>query len=386
MHQDMVKYIEGRTELLVPKDSLRLDYPPKEPAFFNPRGVESRDLSVIAYQTFCQIQSRPLTFSDILCGIGARGIRVAKETEIYKIYLNDINPNAIEIAKYNAENNGVSGKCLLSNDDANHFLTANRKEGNYFDIVDVDPFGTPAPYLEDAVKTAKKDGMVSLTATDTPVLCGLHPHVALRKYLGLSLHTEYCHEVGIRLLYSALAFSAARYDKGIKPLFCHSTRHYMRVYVQVRSGAEAGDESLKSIGYINHCPKCNDRTISNTPKPRCEACGAEVEYGGPLWIGRLFDVNFVKEMIKKAEELNFVKYRKMLNVAAEEVDGPPTYYLISMVCDRLQVNTPSIEEVVGKLREGGFYASRTILNSRAIRTNAPSRTVNEILLNLAKKR
>ncbi len=382
----MINYKEGKTELLIPKDSLRLDYPPKEPAFFNPKGIESRDLSVIVYQTFSRIQSRPLTFSDILCGIGVRGIRVAKETEIYKVYLNDINPNAIEIAEYNIESNGVADKCILSNDDANHFLTTNRKEGNFFDIIDVDPFGTPAPYLEDALKTAKKDGMISITATDTPVLCGLHPHVALRKYFGLSLHTEYCHEVGIRLLYSALAFSAARYDKGINPLFCHSTRHYMRVYIQVRSGAKAGDESLRNIGYINHCPKCNNRTNSNTPKLICEVCGAEVKCGGPLWIGRLFDANFINEMIKEAEELSLIKYKRMLNTAKEEADGPPTYYSISMICDRLQINTPSIDKVIGELKQRNFYASRTILNSKAVKTNAPSEVVNDILLNLTKER
>jgi tRNA (guanine26-N2/guanine27-N2)-dimethyltransferase len=384
LQEELAKYIEGKTELFVPKGSLVLNVPPKEPAFFNPRGVESRDISIIAYETFSQLAQKPIIFTDVLCGIGARGVRVAKETGVSKVYLNDMNPSAIDLVRKNIENNGVIEKCIVSNDDANHFFTTNRKEGNLFDIIDIDPFGTPSPYLEDATKTIRKEGLISMTATDTAVLCGLHPHVALRKYYGLSVHTEYCHEVGLRLLFGALAFSAARYDKGIKPLFCHSTRHYLRVYAQVAYGAEEGDSSLEKIGYINHCTKCNERSISKIPLEKCPECGSNIIYGGPLWIGKIFDGNFIEEMIKTVKNSNTKKYSKMMTTAVEETEGPPMYFLISMICDRLQINTPAIEKIIERLRKKGFYASRTSINNKAVKTNAPSKTVNEILIELSK--
>lgn len=384
MQEELTKYIEGKTELFVPRGSLVLNVPPKEPAFFNPRGVESRDISIIAYETFSQLAQKPIIFTDVLCGIGARGVRVAKETGVTKVYLNDMNPNAIDLVRKNIENNGVIEKCIVSNDDANHFFTTNRKEGNLFDIIDIDPFGTPSPYLEDATKTIRKEGLISMTATDTAVLCGLHPHVALRKYYGLSIHTEYCHEVGLRLLFGALAFSAARYDKGIKPLFCHSTRHYLRIYAQVTYGAEEGDSSLEKIGYINHCTKCNERSISKIPFEKCPECGSNIIYGGPLWTGKIFDRNFIEEMIKTVKNSNTKKYSKMMTTAVEETEGPPMYFLISMICDRLQVNTPAIEKIIERLRKKGFYASRTSINNKAVKTNAPSKTVNEILTELSK--
>ncbi len=383
MNCSLVKHIEGKTEILVPSESLVLEHPPKEPAFFNPRGIENRDLSIIAYESYCDLMGKPIVFADLLCGVGARGIRIAKETSVFKILLNDSNPNAIEIAKMNAEINQIKDKCIFSSDDANHFLISSRNNGNLYNVIDVDPFGTPTPFLEDIVKTIMKGGLVSVTATDAPVLCGIHPMVALRKYYGRSLHAEYCHEVGIRLLFSALAFAASRYDRGIKPLFCHLTRHYFRIYAQVSTGAKEAEDSIGKIGYINHCTNCNERSTSDTPLDKCEACGGKFSYAGPLWVGKMFDLEFVKKMIDVADEKGFQRYLKMLNMSVEEIESPPTYFLISMICDRLQIRTPSIEKIIEKLRAHGFTSSRTILNNRAIKTNAPSKAVNEVLMSLS---
>ena len=96
---DLVETIEGKTKLLVPKDSLLVNAPPKQPAFFNPRARISRDFSIIAYSTFLQNFKGPKVFLDSLAGIGARSIRVANEIEnIEKVFVNDVNPKAIEIA------------------------------------------------------------------------------------------------------------------------------------------------------------------------------------------------------------------------------------------------------------------------------------------------
>jgi tRNA G26 N,N-dimethylase Trm1 len=74
----------------------------------------------------------------------------------------------------------------------------------------------------------------------------------------------------------------------------------------------------------------------------------------------------------------------MMTTAVEETEGPPMYFLISMICDRLQINTPAIEKIIERLRKKGFYASRTSINNKAVKTNAPSKTVNEILTELSK--
>jgi len=384
MEAKLVRYSEGGTTLLVPEESLTSDVPPMEPAFFNPKGVESRDLSIIAYEAFHDRVRGSLQFLDALCGVGARGVRVARETGVQKVYLNDINFNAIEIAKRNAEINNVTEKCVFSNDYVEHFLASSRKAGNYFDIIDVDPFGTPAPYLEDVVRSVRRGGMVSLTATDTPVLCGIHENAAFRKYYGRPLRTEYCHEIGLRLLFSALAFAAARYDKGVKPVFAHATRHYLRMYATIEEGAEEGDRSLEEIGYIGHCSTCNERAVMKENFGECGRCGRKLDVAGPLWVGRIFEKDFVKAMMDAARRMGYRRYLKMLSLAYEEAEGPASYHLISVACDRLQVRTPAVEKVVERLRERGYFASRTVLNSRGVRTDAPVEVIEEVLLKLAK--
>ena len=125
--ENLVETTEGRTKLIVPKDSLIVNAPPKQPAFFNPRARLSRDFSIIAYSTFLQNFKGPKIFLDSLAGIGARSIRVANEIDsIERVFINDINPNAIEIATRSAKLNNVT-KCDFSENEACRFLSSHSK-------------------------------------------------------------------------------------------------------------------------------------------------------------------------------------------------------------------------------------------------------------------
>ena len=99
MNEEIIETIEGDTKLLVPKGSMTEKVPPKEPAFFNPRASLSRDLSIIACSAFWKDFEFPKIFFDGLSGLGTRGLRVANEiSEVEKVIVNDVNPNALEIA------------------------------------------------------------------------------------------------------------------------------------------------------------------------------------------------------------------------------------------------------------------------------------------------
>ena len=79
--------IEGDTKLLVPKKSLTDKVPPKEPAFFNPKAKVNRDFSIIAYAAFLKKFEGPKIFLEALSGVGARGLRLANELKIEKMYI-----------------------------------------------------------------------------------------------------------------------------------------------------------------------------------------------------------------------------------------------------------------------------------------------------------
>ena len=76
-------------------------------------------------------------------------------------------------------------------------------------------------------------GLVSVTATDTAVLCGKHPEVCLRKYYGLPLNNSYSNEIALRLLISLVALTSSRLGISIYPLFAHTNMHYIRFYAKV---------------------------------------------------------------------------------------------------------------------------------------------------------
>ncbi|CAF4724499.1 unnamed protein product, partial [Rotaria sp. Silwood2] len=51
-----------------------------------------------------------------------------------------------------------------------------RKIDDQYHAVDLDPYGTPAQFLDGAVQCIKKNGVLCVTAIDMPLLCGNNPH------------------------------------------------------------------------------------------------------------------------------------------------------------------------------------------------------------------
>ena len=68
-----------------------------------------------------------------------------------------------------------------------------------FDYIDVDPFGSPNPFLDAAIKRIARDGILAVTATDTAPLCGTYTNACRRKYWAVPLRNELMHEIGIRI-------------------------------------------------------------------------------------------------------------------------------------------------------------------------------------------
>src|SRR6266849_293579 len=298
---EFVETIEGKTRLLVPASSLSGNVPPKVPAFFNPSAKLNRDISVLVYKTFVpEIKKNPKTFGDPFGGIGARALRVAVEVpELEQIYINDINSVAIDAAKKAAQINLVTQKCTFTTQDVVGFLTNHdSKTYDRFSIVDLDPFGSPSAYLDCLLRSVNKGGMVSITATDTAVLCGVHPQVCMRKYYGKPINNHYARETALRLIVSLIALIAARLDLIVRPIFVHANLHYLRAYLTVSFSRSEANSAFKNICHLQYCLRWGDRKeiIGYHKGGRCEVCGSTCSFAGYLWITRLFDKDFVKKM------------------------------------------------------------------------------------------
>jgi tRNA (guanine26-N2/guanine27-N2)-dimethyltransferase len=363
-----VSTTEGRTTLLVPPESLIAKVPPKTPAFFNPAARLSRDLSVTAYRAFLPSLTRK-TFADGFAGIGARALRVATEIpEISAVYANDINATAVAAAKEAARLNSVENKCHFSINEVCKFLLEGTNEGDRFGIVDLDPFGTPARHVDCVLRAVLDGGLVSITATDTAVLCGIYPEVCLRRYYGRPLNNSYGNETAIRLMLSLIALTASRLELAIQPVFVHATMHYMRVYARVSVSSSQANDVYSNIGYVLHCFQCGHRIkVADYEQKKCELCGNSMRIGGQLWTGTLHDKEFVGVMVEQDPER---RSKKVLEAAQDELSEIPYYFKADEISSKNRTNPHSVLGIVEKLRSSGFAASRTALNPGGFKTNA----------------
>ncbi len=366
--EGFVQTTEGGTVLLVPPDSLTSKVPPKTPAFFNPVARLSRDLSITAYRAYLpSLKSK--TFADGFAGVGARALRVATEIpEIDAVYVNDINATAIGAAKQAAKLNLIEGRCHFSTNEVCKFLMQGTEEGDRFGIVDLDPFGTPARHIDCVLRGALGGGLVSVTATDTAVLCGIYPEVCLRRYYGRPLNNSYGNETAIRLMLSLIALTASRLELAIRPIFVHATMHYMRVYATVSVSSSQANVVYSNIGYVLHCFQCGHRIkVAEYEEKKCDLCGSLMRVGGQLWTGAVHDKEFVRRMV---ELDNGRQSKKVLEAAEEELGDIPYYFKADEISSKLRTNPHSVQKIIEKLRSSGFAASRTALNPGAFKTDA----------------
>ncbi|MGB9841882.1 MAG: tRNA (guanine-N1)-methyltransferase, partial [Candidatus Bathyarchaeales archaeon] len=144
---------EGKVKVLVPKLSAFVkqpsDYvPSKAPVFYNPVMELNRDIAILAFQAYQRMINREITLCEPLASTGIRGIRFAAEIQGAKsVLIGDVSERAAELARYNVRLNGLQERVTVQHEDANCLLSEHAAPHRRFDAVDVDPFGSPVPYL-----------------------------------------------------------------------------------------------------------------------------------------------------------------------------------------------------------------------------------------------
>ncbi|KAH7340245.1 N2,N2-dimethylguanosine tRNA methyltransferase [Rhizoctonia solani] len=364
---------------------------------------------------------------EALSATGLRAIRYAHEIPLVKyVIANDILPAATEAMRRNVELNGLGpaptpsaeesgpvkagkksdlGKVRVSEMDAIALLYHHRADQHRVEVVDLDPYGTAAPFIDGAVQAAADGGLLCVTCTDMAVLASNnYPEKCYANYGGVPVKAEFSHEVALRLVLHTLATSAARYGRYITPLVSLSIDFYVRVFVQVRSapievkkafsqsatyyvcsGCQSPHE--QTLGRIVEKPGTNNLTYkaqSGPPiGPECDECGFKFHVAGPMWSGPIHDKTFVGEVLKHVEE-NPGKYgteqrmRGMLTVANEELDVP-FYFTPSRLSSFFHCNSPPLDSIASALLHKGHQVSRSHAAAGSLKTTATRAQVYDIL-------
>lgn len=367
--------IEGSTKILVPLETIKSNTPTKEPIFFNPKAKVNRDFSILLYSAFLENFKGPKIFLEGLSGIGARGIRVANEIKnIEKVIINDLNPSSLKLALRSTEINQIKN-FEISENEVCRFFSLFSKKGNRGTIVDIDPFGSPAKYIDCGLRATMHGGMFSCTATDLQVLHGLFNPACKRRYGGVPIKTHYSNEIALRLLLGCIRTIAGRLDVEVIPQFVETEMHYYRTYLKIKNRPDPSE----NIGYIFHCYSCGNRGTSLNIESNCCLCNSTLKHGGPLWIGNLFDKNLIKEVLNQIKNFSVDKScEKKLQKCFLEADLPSTYFTLDEIASKMKKSPEKLDEAIKKLKDGGYVASPTCLNPTGFRTNAKISEIQSI--------
>lgn len=358
---DLVPVTEGGTELLVPVQDPARAFPPGSSAvFFNPRMALSRDATALL------LRGIPVeSYLDAMGATGARGIRIARECGL-SVTINDRDPLAVEVIRRNADHARVAAE--VTQGDVNVLLSSRR-----FDCVDLDPFGTPAPFVDAAARSARK--YLFVTATDTAPLCGAHGPAGARRYFAHPVNNEYHGETGLRTLLGFVVRELVKYDRGLEPLLAFTREHAVRLHLRIRPGARAADETLGRMGFILQCNRCFYRREEQGIIPRCGEChcGGTLVPIGPLWLGAINDPATLSTMLGRLPSVPLARGDELYRLLSLLLEELPTssHYDCHRMAKALHRSPPPMDVVLRRLGDSGYRVSRAHYSGTAIKTDAP---------------
>ncbi|PKK86656.1 MAG: tRNA (guanine(10)-N(2))-dimethyltransferase [Thermoplasmata archaeon HGW-Thermoplasmata-1] len=330
--------------------------------FYNPAMTMSRDISIAACRLLAETSKRPMRILDGLAASGARAVRIANECGCgIDVVANDISENAVRIIEENVRLNSLEN-VTITRRDLNALLVS-----DHFDYIDVDPFGSPALFVDNCFRAINRDGVLAITATDTAPLCGTYAKVCLRRYGARPMRNVGMHEHGIRILLGFIAREGAKHDRAIEPLFSYCSDHYFRTYVRVRKGRTAAANGLANIGYLEKREGAGYEAIKHPHELQGR------EYAGPLWLGELHEKEFVEGLLRIIPQMTLDKREKaikLLEIARGEIGMPPFHYTTDEISSVAKTQPMPTGLLLERLREAGFAAARSHFSPKAFKTDA----------------
>jgi len=360
------KIIEGTTSIYVPSQPTKKRGPGKKQGlpFYNPAMEMNRDSSIAIVQwLLSNTRKKHISVLDGLAATGIRGIRFSNELSgSFDVTINDWSEKAYDVIQKNYKASSSSNITYLKRN-LNRLLLEQK-----YDYIDVDPFGTPATFIDAAMKSIHHNGIMAVSATDTAALCGVYPKVCKRRYGAEPYHGSVMHEVGLRILLGFVAREACKHDKGIQPILTYKTDHYMRLYVQVIRNVSSANESANNIQSI---PSSKIYPFNKKDDQRV----------GPLWIGKLHSRTIVNELKKIVSDREFGSQKellKLLNIFEEEAQAPLFYYTTDDLASLFQCSPPKLVHLWNTFEQENLPIFKTHFNPTGFKTPAPFETVKKL--------
>ncbi len=388
----------------------------KDSVFHNPAMAGSRTRSVLLMAH--AIESGMLGDSEIraLDGLSASGLRARRwlnelpsnSSSRLIATVGDMEQNALDWAiKTEAEFPSKNGEFNSLLGDLRASVIS---QGWHW--VDIDPFGSPVPFLDTAIQSLARRGVLEVSATDTAALTGSSKNPLMRRYGARVRLDKLKHDSGLRVLMATVARAAARHDRSIIPLLAIWDSHHLRVSVRVLRLMEGANNLESSLGWRVYNPTKEEVEASTNsgllPKDsgtdlpiRCflplshPVAREDKRVSGPMWIGPMGDKDVMASMTverslelcgaiysendianwsQKNVELENRKIARAVRNIAEESEAIETTHLVPV--DELSSwlergGPPSPARMAELLNQAGYTSSVSHYAEPAFRSEAP---------------
>ena len=318
-------WLEGRTLVHLQQEQERPSHMPRGPAkrtgvgFLNPAMAPARTRSVLLLSDALEHgwlvkPDRPIRVLDALCATGVRIRRWRNEIpddlqHRLRITGNDLDEFALLWAKNSHhchppkrevehepedDRHGQPSDAVFTN--GLHFQRLDARMAMVdaaYQWVDLDPFGSPIQFLDAALQSLSRTGVLEVTATDTAALTGSSPSSQARRYQAKGLVDEYAHDDAVRLLLGTVATTAARLDKVVTPLLALFDGHHVRISLLVKTSKSEATKIRDSIGWRVRCEDVPYRFVHHPAPDQLKAAS------GPMWIGPMWHHGIASRMTEE---------------------------------------------------------------------------------------
>ncbi|CAN6479769.1 unnamed protein product [Victoria cruziana] len=338
-----------------------------------------------------------------LAASGLRALRYAREVEgLGAVIALDNDRVAFEACKQNIKLNGSFAFSKVEPElaDARVYMLTHQKE---FDVVDIDPYGSPSVFLDSAVQSVVDGGMLMCTATDMAVLCGNDGDVCYSKYGSYHSKGKYCHEMALRILLACIESHANRYKRYIVPVLSVSVDFYIRVFVRIYTSANAMKSSPLKLSYVYQCSGCDSfhlqavaRTVSKHNRVRyapaygpvvpqeCSDCGKRFNLAGPIWSAPIHDQEWISSILSNVVSSRdrypaYERISAVLTAVSEELLDVPLYISLHSLSATLKCESPSTALFRSAVMNAGYRISGTHANPLGLKSDAPMSVIWDIM-------
>ncbi|BFZ56399.1 RNA methyltransferase tRNA(m5U54)methyltransferase [Savitreella phatthalungensis] len=375
------------------------------------------------------VPQQTFTILEALSATGLRAIRYAQEIpNVEYVLANDLSTKAVAQIRRNCDderNSDVARRVVRPHEgDARVVMYKALAPKDRFDVVDLDPYGSAAPFLDGAVQSVSDGGLLLVTCTDLAVLAGdSHPEKCFSQYGGANVRqSEFCHELALRLLINSIRQHAARYGRTVTPLLSLSIDFYIRVFVRVETSAKAVKRLASETSLVYACTGCRSYTLqpmgvcrgppsdakpgteprfthasARNARDKCDHCGFPTQVGGPMYDGPLHDPDFctlvLAESASAASEdaaresrghppwyaATRARVAGMVSLAIEENSLPSLLYALPRLAKTFHTQQPPFKQFLSAFLNANHKVSGSHTKPAALKTTAPSSFIWDVM-------